>query len=268
MADKDQVAATVAASLSSWYKTPIGQAYKNAEKRLLNNALADNFRSQVLQIGQLSWESEFHDAMRFAHYTIVDGQLENSDKQYTQVVGLSAELPIDTHSVDIVILPHSLESSANPHQVLREVNRVLRPEGIIMILGFNPWSFWHLPRFLPGAKNKTPWNGVFISRYRLIDWLKLLNFKLEQNHGCCFLPIAKYQSSSQLHLCLDRIGKYLPFLPAAYFLMAIKRVSGATPNFNLRDLKNKLIPSLTETASSRIHVKKTSKHPHRRRLPR
>lgn len=261
MTDQATSSISSAVSLRNWYRTPIGQSYQLSEAGLLSAALSANFRSSVLQIDQIGWEGEFHQAMRFAHYTIVDLHLD-LDNKYAHVMGLADAIPIDTHSIDIVILPHTLEFNENPHQVLREVNRVLKPEGIVMLLGFNPWSLWHLPRFLPKAKDTVPWNGKFISRSRVIDWLKLLNFKVEKNHGCCFLPVAKYQSSSKLHLCLDKIGKYLPFLPAAYFVMGVKRVSGPTSVFNLSDLKKRFIPPLTKTASSRVDVKKTNKNSH------
>ena len=261
MVDKFTTSFVKPVSLREWYTTPIGQSYQRSEARLLSKALASNFRSSVLQIDQVGWENEFHQAMRFAHYTIVDLHPDLDDK-YAHVMGLADEIPIDTHSVDIVILPHTLEFNSDPHQVLREVHRVLKPEGIVMLLGFNPWSLWHLPRFLPKAKNKIPWNGGFISRSRAIDWLKLLNFKIEKNNGCCFLPVTKYQSSSKLHQLLDSIGIYLPILPAAYFIMGVKRVSVSNSVFNLKDLRNRFIPPITKTANSRVNVKKTNKNPH------
>ena len=53
-------------------------------------------------------------------------------------------LPFPDHSLDLVVLPHALELSRDPHLTLREVERVLVPEGRVMILGFNPASLWGL----------------------------------------------------------------------------------------------------------------------------
>ena len=127
--------------LRHWFESPIGQIFRQTESVLLR-------------------EDELHEAMRFAHYTILDHEL-NKTTNYPCIVGEADSLPIETHSVDVVIMPHTLEFEENPHQVLREVDRVLRPEGIILLMGFNPWSFWHLPRFLPKVMKKTPWNGQF-----------------------------------------------------------------------------------------------------------
>ncbi len=226
--------------LRHWFETPIGAVYRHAEAALLSKKLSKNFRAEVLQLDFIGWEDEFHQAMRFSHYTILDTQTEGNTK-YTRVLAEFEDLPIDTHSIDIVIMPHTLEFEANPHRVLREANRVLKPEGIILLTGFNPWSIWHLPRFLPKAKNKLPWNGRFISRYRVIDWLKLLNFQIEESKGCCLFPLLIKKKNKQWQKIAENLAVFLPFLPAAYFVMAVKRVSGGRSLFDLKDLKNRFI---------------------------
>lgn len=243
--------------LRHWFETPIGEAYRHAEANLLSAKLSENFRVEVLQLDFVGWEEEFHQAMRFAHYTILD-PTTNDSTQYTRVVGEAESLPIDTHSVDIVIMPHTLEFEDDPHQVLREVSRVLKPEGIVLLMGFNPWAFWHLPRFHPRFKQKTPWNGRFISRYRVIDWLKLLNFEIEVSQGCCLFPLAKKRSASNSkQTVVGKIASWLPFVPAAYFVMGVKRVSGGTSVFHLQDLKNRFMSSpLAKPATKTIHVEK------------
>ncbi|VVE68828.1 SAM-dependent methyltransferase [Pandoraea pnomenusa] len=52
------------------------------------------------------------------------------------------ELPIATASTDLVVLPHVLEFAENPHDILREVERILVPEGQVIITGFNNLSLW------------------------------------------------------------------------------------------------------------------------------
>ncbi|MFT6624852.1 MAG: SAM-dependent methyltransferase [Cycloclasticus sp.] len=241
--------------LRRWFKTPIGEIYRRAESTLLSQKLSENFRAEVLQLDFVGWEDEFHEAMRFAHYTILDKQTSGKTK-YTRVVGEADSLPIDTHSVDIVIMPHTLEFEDNPHQVLREVNRTLKPEGIILLMGFNPWSLWHLPRFLPKAWQKTPWNGRFISRYRVIDWLKLLNFDIEVSQGCCLFPLVKNQKKQQKQKIIEKMAARLPFIPAVYFVMGVKRVSGGTAVFHFKNLKNRFISPLAEPAVKTIYVEK------------
>ncbi len=78
----------------------------------------------------------------------------------------------------MIILPHLLEFDAYRFQTIREVERVLKPEGIILVLNFNPWSFWIRYQYLWDKKMADSWGGHFISRSRTIDWLKLLNFEI------------------------------------------------------------------------------------------
>ncbi|ORU91390.1 MAG: methyltransferase type 11 [Cycloclasticus sp. symbiont of Poecilosclerida sp. N] len=252
---KTQIEETI--KLRRWFETPIGEAYKHAEAALLSEKLGENFRSEVLQLDFIGWEDEFHEAMRFAHYTILD-QAANDCTKYTRVVGGAESLPIDTHSVDIVIMPHTLEFEEDPHQVLREVTRVLKPEGIVLLTGFNPWAFWHLPRFLPQAKEKTPWNGRFIARYRVIDWLNLLDFEIEVSRGCCLFPLVKKREEDHSkQTLLEKIAARIPCVPAAYFVMGVKRVSGGTSVFHLENLKKRFISSPSvEPVTKTIHVEK------------
>jgi SAM-dependent methyltransferase len=244
--------------LRHWFETPIGEIYRHAESVLLSQKLSENFRAEVLQLDLVGWENEFHQAMRFAHYTILDNRL-GDETEYTRVAGEAEALPIETHSVDIVIMPHTLEFEGNPHQVLREVNRVLKPEGIVLLIGFNPWAFWHIPRFIPRVKHRTPWNGRFISRYRVVDWLKLLNFEIEVSQGCCLFPLRKNKQVQEKLGFLGKIAAWIPFIPAAYFVMGVTRVSGGTSVFQFKSLKDRFISpysGLTEQETKTIHVEK------------
>ena len=137
-----------------------------------------------------------------------------------------AELPFETSSIDLALLPHVLEFSQHPHEILREIERVLRPEGSVIISGFNPLSLWGLRRVL-GQKKEYPWCGNFISILRMKDWLTLLGFEVEIGHFACYTP--PFNSSA----LLTRMQRSEPTtehwwaaVGAVYFLHAKKRVPG------------------------------------------
>ena len=100
------------------------------------------------------------------------------------------ELPFATHSIDLVVMPHILEFADDPHQVLREVERVLVPEGHVVITGFNPASLWGLRQFCSrlGASPFLPREGRFIALPRVKDWLKLLSFDFARGRFGCYAP--------------------------------------------------------------------------------
>ena len=99
---------------------------------------------------------------------ITDSRLPSdvvSAERQVVVVHDFTELPFATQSLDLVVMPHVLEFSAEPHQVLREVERVLIPEGQVIICGFNPISMWGARQSagrMTGA-HFLPLHGEFIS---------------------------------------------------------------------------------------------------------
>ncbi len=88
------------------------------------------------------------------------------------------ELPFPGDSMDLVVLHHTADFSPYPHQVLREAARVLRGDGSIVLIGFNPVSVWGIRR-LVSRHHAGPWGGRFLSRGRMEDWLHLLDFQVE-----------------------------------------------------------------------------------------
>ena len=140
-----------------------------------------------------------------------------------------AELPFASQSLDLVVLPHVLEFAEEPHQVLREVERVLIPEGQVIVCGFNPASLW-------GARQVTgrltgshflPLDGEFIGLPRIKDWLKLLGFEVNRGHFGCYAP--PFTTEKWLHrfAFMEKAGnRWWPYFGAVYILQAVKRVRG------------------------------------------
>jgi SAM-dependent methyltransferase len=146
-------------------------------------------------------------------------------------------LPFPNHSIDLVVLPHALELARDPHQTLREVERVLVPEGRVVIAGFNPASLWGLRQRAGRAKRGMglgrhdslylPRAGEFIGYWRLRDWLRLLGFEVEVGRFGCYRPPLASQRWLERFAWMDAVGdRWWPVLGAVYFLVAVKRVRG------------------------------------------
>ena len=151
----------------------------------------------------------------------------------------AAALPFPPASLDLVVLPHTLELSADPHQVLREVERVLVPEGRVVISGLNPASLWGLRQGRGrlagrlglsafGAPNLyLPEAGEFIGPWRLRDWLRLLGFEVESERFGCYRPAVRTDKWLQRTAWMDHAGaRWWPIFGAVYFVVAVKRVRG------------------------------------------
>ena len=130
-------------------------------------------------------------------------------------------LPFPGRSLDVVVLAHALEQARDPHLALAEVERVLVPEGRLLIFGLNPASLWSLH---PHAR---PDSGQPIAYRRLRDWLRLLSFEVEAaRFGCFRPPLARSDWLDRLRW-MDRVGaRWWPMFGAVYAISAVKRVRG------------------------------------------
>ncbi len=171
-------------------------------------------------------------------------------------------LPFPDASIDLVVLPHALELARDPHQTLREVERVLVPEGRVVIAGFNPASLWglrqragHLQRGLGFGRDQSlylPRSGEFIGYWRLRDWLRLLSFEVEAGRFGCWRPPVRSEQWLQRFAWMDRVGdRWWPVLGAVYFLVAVKRVRGMRLVGLLRDEKRRAKAASAVVASRR-----------------
>ncbi len=216
--------------LHEWFDKPLGRYLLEWESDKYNKAVTDSFGFHALQIGlpQIDTLS----ANRMPHrWLLTQIQFPNS-----KLVSESHSLPFPANSIDLVILPHSLEFSSDPHATLREVDRVLVPEGRVIICGLNPLSLWGLSKFIRqlvrrfGLGNLMIPSGVdFLAYWRIRDWLRLLSFDVVSNEfGCYCLPI---QNSNWLKRTkwLDKVGNRLfPIFGGAYFIVGVKKVRGMT----------------------------------------
>ncbi len=126
------------------------------------------------------------------------------------------------------MLPHVLECSTNPHQILREAERVLMPEGRVVISGFNPWSLWGARERVPGLEPLMPVAAhLQVSLPRLKDWFKLLSFEVDRGRFGCYAPPCVTEKWLQRWAFMDSAGdRWWPVCGAVYVVSAVKRVVG------------------------------------------
>lgn len=200
--------------LFSWYQTPRGKLLKELEVAHLRRSITVSCQQTVLQIGGLGWENEFIDCSLYKHYIVLDAKCLGSDEA-KKIQAKAYSLPLKSDSVDMIIVPHLLEFDAYRFQTMREIERVLKPEGIVLIVNFNPWSIWVRYQYLWELKMADSWRGHFISHSRVLDWLKLLNFELAVS------------SEFYLDSVKSTHGKFITnrgsFSATAYAVKAIKR---------------------------------------------
>lgn len=226
--------------MHQWLASPPGQYLLDWERAQMAATVANLFGFHALQLGLP--ELDALEANRMPHRWLatqsgIDVAVQPlAGAQRAALVADFAALPFPANSLDLVVLPHALELTSDPHGALREVARVLVPDGRVVICGFNPVSLWgfrqkrgHLYRrfglehlFLPKA-------GEFIGTLRLRDWLRLLDLEVEDCHFGCWRPALDSQALLQRFGWMDTLGaRWWPILGAVYFIVAVKRVRSMT----------------------------------------
>lgn len=229
--------------LHQWFDTPPGRYLLAWEQERYDELVADIFGYHALQLGMPGLQALR--ANRMPHRWLALGADETQLlRQVAPVDGQAVApallteavaLPFGEASLDLVALPHTLELSMDPHAALREVYRVLMPEGRAVISGLNPWSLWGLrqgrarlyQRLGGGGQPYLPDIGEFLSPGRLRDWLRLLGFELESVSFGCYRPAATTERWLQRHAWIEALGaRWWPILGAGYVIVAAKRVQG------------------------------------------
>lgn len=214
--------------LEQWFTSKAGRGVLQAEQQQIDELLKNLFGYHLMQISSCRDVALYQQSKirhRFSLGPLAGGTINGiCDEQ----------LPLESESIDVALLHHVMECSAQPHVLLREVSRVVVPSGYVMIVGFNPWSMVGLLSLRDRLRKQGIWQNPLFQVHRLIDWLAIMDFSV--------------QSVQYGHYCLplnNLLGRRLPFAKflqrnhwpfgSFYIVLAKKEVSRLTPvNFPSR----------------------------------
>ncbi len=213
--------------LAEWLETPAGLYVRAWEQRQVDAMVANVFGYHAIQIGLPHWD--LLQANRMPHKVWAHSPAAPYGTRSGRLICEPEQLPIDSQSVDLLVLPHTLEWSIDPHRLLREVERVLVPEGHVVITGFNPFSLWGARESLPGLALRLPAAVPSqVSPGRLKDWFKLLSFEPDRGRFGCYAPLCESQKWLLRWRFMEHAGdRWWPACGAVYAISAVKRVAGA-----------------------------------------
>jgi SAM-dependent methyltransferase len=214
------------AAAARWLDSPLGAAVLDLETRLLQDELADVVGFELLQVGRWGDSGALCSGARTQHRTLIAPDAEGP----RSIRAHFHELPIATNSVEAVLLPHTLEHAGHPHQLLREVDRVLVGEGNLIICAFSPWGPWGARHFVARG-NFPPHAARMLSERRTRDWLTLLGLEVVAARRYLFAPPwTQRLFGLRPQGWLEQQGPLLAApLAGAYLLKARKRVVAMTP---------------------------------------
>ena len=220
-----RVASPLRKGLAQWLRGPAGVDLLRAEVERVHAAVGNLFGYHCLQVGDLAG-ADLMSASRILGRTVVDIDGGAPLGRYPLLTGAATSLPIDSHGVDVVLLPHVLEFELRPHDALREASRVLVPKGSLVVLGFNPLSIIGLRRAFKHRTASAPWCGTYFGTARLRDWLTLLGFDIIDQRPC-------FPSTHALRSWRPEIRSFAEWIPPALanaaLILAQKRVNAVLP---------------------------------------
>jgi SAM-dependent methyltransferase len=211
--------------LGQWFKTPLGAAMLQAEERLIMRRLEHCFGDRLLQMS-INDELDICVGNRLQHAFTLS---PNAAAKRAQASCKFEALALPEDSIDVVVLHHVLEFCADPHQVLREVKRVLIPNGKLFVISINPFSALAARFTLASIAGKQHFSRQSIGSHRLHDWLELLEMPtLGAQSGFHQLPINNDSFLNWQSRLANFAQKHSMPMGGVFMLEAVKQIHGIT----------------------------------------
>lgn len=207
----------------SWQDIAHGEEIRAKINDFLKQWWPKFFGYHLLKIGNLSCELDSTECAINHQVSVAE------TPECTGVIADIDELPFKQHCVDVTILSHCLEFYPDPHHLIRECDRVLIPDGYLVITGFNPYSFLGLAKPLYFRSDKYPWNGRFFTPARIKDWLNLLGFEVLEDKRFIYSSLTRKKSISRYDLWQRFCEQHLASFGSVFVLVAKKRELPLTP---------------------------------------
>ncbi|MDX1451086.1 MAG: methyltransferase domain-containing protein [Oleiphilaceae bacterium] len=207
--------------LEHWFQSALGRALLANQRPVIEHSVRRVFGVHQAELG-VSHRIPVGNGTNLGHKFFVLPEWE-PDLPENIVISTGDELALDRDVVDLMILHHTLDFTADPHQLLREASRALKSTGYMLIVGFNPLSWWGVRRWMSRTR-QAPWNTRFLPGRRVEDWLSLLDFKVGELRYHFFTPPINSQRIINRFLWLDNVLNQKVPLGAYYTLLAQKQV--------------------------------------------
>ncbi|MBQ6656426.1 MAG: methyltransferase domain-containing protein [Ottowia sp.] len=212
----------MSAELHEWLAGAAGQRLLEFERAQCEEYLAGAFGYHALQLGLPALDALAATPIQHRWLALPEAPAAGQPSRLA-LLALPQALPFAESSLDLVVLPHTLELCGDAHATLREVQRVLAPEGKVAITGINPWGVWgwrqqRVRLMRRCGLQPAPWlppETKLIAHRRLCDWLRLLGVEVNAVRFGCGLPALGQ--------------RFAPALGAVYFIFATRRVYGVRP---------------------------------------
>lgn len=204
--------------LRQWYSSDLGQSIARQLEIDLSSRLGDVFGYQGLQVGNLVPGMHLLEGAGLQRHLTLDAPGSEAD-----IHADALSLPVASGSMKAVAYFHTLDFCHQPHQALREANRILTDDGQLIIIGFNPYSAFGARHALTAWRRREPWNGRFYSRHRVTDWLSVLDYRVLDSHAVFLRPPVNSERVLRRLSKLESLHRWLGGIGGVYVMRARKQ---------------------------------------------
>ena len=210
--------------MEQWFQTDAGHLLLKQQKALTDEVLQGLFGYHLLQVS-ICRDTCLYDSSkvrhRFAMGPLAGGKISGVCHEH--------QLALENESIDVAILHHVMEYSDHPHQLLREVSRVMMPSGHLLVLSFNPYSLMGMFSLLHRVRGWGIWQNHLLGIRRLADWLTFMDFTVQSVQYGYYQPPLNGKLMHKLSSMERLFNRWqLPF-GGFYMLVARKDESRLTP---------------------------------------
>lgn len=202
----------------SWQDLPLGEDIRVLIENELSEISRKFFGYHLVRLGNLSNQIQLENCP-IKHKVNISPNVQN----HTGIIAKPTDLPLAAKSVDTFLLAHELDFSHDPHQILREVDRTIMPNGYLVLTGFNPFSLCGLAKYLPINKGNVLHEARFFSYPRVKDWLQLLGFEVIETKHLLFNELFFQRRLHEPSKWNTWCHQHFSMLTSMYVIVARKR---------------------------------------------
>lgn len=208
--------------MDHWVYHPHGRYLLEAERKALASLLPRYFGYHLLQLGGPVHFDLLEPSLINHHIRLADEILPGFSG--SSVKGQLQCLPFLPDSIDLVVLPHTLDRLQHPLALLKSVYDVLIPEGHVIVLGYNAYSLWRLAK-LWRRHDVLLKSAHFNAARQVRRWLHQAGFQVVYDKSVAHRPPVDTDVWLKRLLFLEPMGQLLwPHLGAVHLIVAKKRV--------------------------------------------
>lgn len=233
--------------LREFYASPLGIASANSITTAFSALWGNSKNARILGLGYtVPWLERFGvDCERTINLmpAAQGAQIWPPGKPSSTGLVFEEELPLPDNSIDRVIMVHLLEHSENPTETLREIWRVLSPNGKLFIIVPNRRGLWARFEHTPFGTGR-PFSKRQLTNFLLsalltpISWSDALHF-----------PPGKINRKPRFNMRLETLGRrFWPVFSGAILVEAQKKLYQGIPAI-ARQSRRVFVPVLVPQGS-------------------